>query len=115
MPTYSRGDIVLVDYLYTNGRGSVVRPAIVVSTDESNAHSPDSILLAQITTNLVPPFLSGDFLLTDWRAGHLDKPSKARMTKLVTVQQTEIIKVVGHLSESDLRSVDENLRLVLGL
>ncbi len=117
MPTYNKGDIVVVLYPYTDGSGVVLRPAVIVSTDAFNLNSRDVILLAQITSNLSAPFNVGDFLLEDWGASHahLNKPSKARMGKLLTVAKTEINRIIGHLSERDLRALDQNLRTVLGL
>lgn len=117
MPTYSRGDVIVVLYPFTDGSGVVLRPAIVVSSDEHNAKSLDVVLLAQITSNITSPLNVGDFLIEDWGASdaHLDKPSKARMGKLLTVAKTEINRIIGHLSNRDLQAVDANLKFVLGL
>ena len=117
MPPLSRGDVVVVLYPYSDGSGVVLRPAIVVSTDFYNANSRDVVLLAQITSNIAPPFSVGDFLINDWgaTAAHLTKPSKARMGKLITVAKTEINKTIGHLSDADIAQIDANLKTVLGL
>ncbi|MDX1947139.1 MAG: type II toxin-antitoxin system PemK/MazF family toxin [Pirellulaceae bacterium] len=42
----SRGDIVLVDYPFSDGTGSKVRPALVVQTDSLNHRIDDTILAA---------------------------------------------------------------------
>jgi mRNA interferase MazF len=40
----SRGDIVLVDYPFSDGTGSKVRPALVVQADALNRRITDTIL-----------------------------------------------------------------------
>ncbi len=44
----SRGDVVLVDYPFTDRTGSKVRPTLVVSTDE--LHQSDDAIIAAITS-----------------------------------------------------------------
>jgi len=51
MTAYSRGDIVLVPFDFSDRSGSKLRPAVVVSTDEYNDRSPD-VLVASLTGNL---------------------------------------------------------------
>src|SRR3972149_4090670 len=98
MADYSKGNVVVVLYPFTDGRGYVPRPALVVSADSHNAQTQDVIILAQITGNVTAPVLAGDFLLEDWQAANLNLPSKARMTKLITVSKALIRRNIGHLS-----------------
>ena len=43
-----RGEVVLVDFPYTSGTGSKVRPALVIQNDRDNARLVNTIV-AQIT------------------------------------------------------------------
>lgn len=40
-----RGDIVLVDYPYSDGTGSKVRPCLVVQSDHNNLRLDDTIVV----------------------------------------------------------------------
>lgn len=42
----TRGEVVLVDYPYSDGTGSKVRPALVVQNDNLNLRITDTILAA---------------------------------------------------------------------
>lgn len=44
--TVTRGEVVLVDYPYSDGTGSKVRPALVVQSDNLNLRITDTILAA---------------------------------------------------------------------
>ena len=46
-----RGDVLLVNYLFSEGQGSKVRPALVVQCDTNN-HRLDSTLIVQITSRI---------------------------------------------------------------
>lgn len=114
MPTYSKGDLVVVLYPFSDGSGRKPRPAVVVSDDVHNQQTRD-IVLAQVTANIGAPMRAGDCYVRDWQAANLNAPSKARAGKLVTIEVNEIHKTIGHLSSTDLGVLETNLRLVLGL
>ena len=46
-----RGDVVLIDYPFSAGGGSKVRPALVVQADRNNRRLQDTIV-ALITSNV---------------------------------------------------------------
>jgi mRNA-degrading endonuclease toxin of MazEF toxin-antitoxin module len=41
-----RGDVVLVDWIYSDRAGSKLRPAVVVQSDALNTIIPDTVLVA---------------------------------------------------------------------
>lgn len=47
----NRGDIVILDYPYSDARGSKVRPALIVQADDKNRALSDTII-ALITSRL---------------------------------------------------------------
>jgi len=114
MPTYRKGDIVVVLYPFSDGSGSKPRPGLVVSDDATNHQSRD-VILAQITSRLAGPQMRGDHVLTDWQVGHLDTPSKVKAGRLVTVEVSEVRRIIGRLSPADLAATERQLRIVLGL
>ncbi len=64
------GDVVAVDFPYSDLQGRKRRPGLVFSIDESD------ILLARITTR--PPREPEDVLPENWSAAALPKPSTVR-------------------------------------
>ncbi|MGL5196231.1 MAG: type II toxin-antitoxin system PemK/MazF family toxin, partial [Chroococcales cyanobacterium] len=61
MPNYSKNDIILVRYLFSDLSSSKVRPAVVVSAP----HPSQDILIVALTSKTVS-LLEGEFLLVDW-------------------------------------------------
>ena len=110
--TFSRGDIVVVDFLFPNQRGSKHRPALVLTTDRYHAGRQE-VVLAGVTSN-VSRRLPGDTHLNDWAAARLPRPSVVTGI-LQTVKQSAVMRTMGRLAERDLRSVEANLRVALAL
>jgi len=109
MPSYSKGEVVLVRYPFSNLSGSKVRPAIVVST----LHSSQDLFVVPLTSKTAH-LLTGEFVLTDWQASGLNVASAVKRG-LFTIHESLIVKSIGTLSKSDGGAVDESLRGWLGL
>lgn len=109
MPSYSKSDIVLVRYPFSNLSGSKVRPAVVVNA----SHASQDVIIVPLTSK-VSPLLAGEFVLADWGAAGLNVVSAAKRG-LYTVHQSLVMKSVGRLSAADADSLDDSLRGWLGL
>lgn len=68
--SWNRGDVVLVPVDFTDGSGTELRPAVVISSNLYNASSPD-VMIAAITGNLLAIRHPGDRVLADWQAAGL--------------------------------------------
>jgi len=75
MTVYSRGDEVLVGFVFSDESGKKMRQAVVIS---SNAHhrARQEAVVAAITSN-VRRRLFGDHLITNWKEAGLLFPSVA--------------------------------------
>jgi len=73
MTVYSRGDVVLVGFVFSDESGKKLRPAVVVSSAAYN-RSRQEIVVAAITSNIRRRFF-GDHLLADWKGAGLLYPS----------------------------------------
>ena len=112
MTSYDRGSVVLVSFLFPDQRGAKRRPAVVVST-RAYHQGRQEVIISAVTSNLAR-MLPGDTVLNDWTQGGLLRPSVA--TGIIrTVKQSALLRNLGSLSTADLRAVDENLSLALGL
>ena len=109
MPSYSKSEIVLVRYPFSNLSGSKVRPAVVVNT----SHASQDVIIVPLTSK-VSPLLAGEFVLADWRAAGLNVVSAAKRG-LYTVHQGLVMKSVGRLSGAGLACLDNSFRGWLGL
>ena len=104
MPSYSKNEVILVRYPFSNLSGAKVRPAIVVNAP----HVSQDIVIVPLTSK-VSSLLSGEFVLADWKAAGLNVPSAAERG-LYTVHQGLAIKSVGKLSAADASKPEGSLR-----
>ena len=109
MPNYSKNEVILVRYPFSNLSNSKVRPAVVVNDTHI---SQDAIIVA--LTSKVSPLLAGEFVLADWKAAGLNVPSAAKRG-IYTVHQSLVMKSIGKLSDVDASSLENSLRDWLGL
>ncbi|MGI8543359.1 MAG: type II toxin-antitoxin system PemK/MazF family toxin [Aridibacter sp.] len=84
------------------------RPAVIVSSDIYHNERPD-VILAILTTNISVAKSSTDYILQDWSAANLKKPSAARIF-LFTLPKNKITKI-GELSTRDWLKVQKCLQI----
>jgi mRNA interferase MazF len=112
MTSVSRGDLVLVKFVFADERGVKQRPGLIVSTDRYHQSRRETILLA-ITSNL-GRLLAGDYKIKAWRESGLLFPSV--VTGIVrTVKQDMIAGRMGALPASELHAIEDRLREILAL
>lgn len=109
---YSRGDVVLVDFVYSDESGLKRRPVLLLSSDAYHSGRQESIGAA-ITSNTVR-LLVGDTLMSDWQAAGLIFPSVVTGI-LRTIKQGMIGGKLGRVSHGDLAAVEVQVRRILGL
>jgi mRNA interferase MazF len=109
MDSIERGDVFLVNFEPTVGaEARKVRPAVVVSNDINNAHSP-IVSISPITSN-VSRIYSFEVEIPA-RKGGLDLPSKVMANQTRAVDKVRLIKKIGRLPQGIMREVDRALRL----
>ena len=104
MPSYSKGEVILVRYRFSNSSGSKVRPAVVVN----GSHVSQDVIIVPLTSN-VSRLLAGEFVLADWNASGLNVASAAKRG-LYTIHQSFVLKSIGSLSATDAGRLDDSLR-----
>ena len=113
----NRGDLVIVDFRPTNPNAGV-RPALVVQNDRDNARMRNTIV-AQVTTNIRRSGEDTQHLLDpshpDWLASGLRHPSVVNCSNVYTIEQADVARIVGSLSASTMRVIDECLKAALDL
>lgn len=106
------GDVVIVDFIFTNQIESKRRPAIVVSSDAYHRSRSDVLILA--VTSQTRRNYFGDCELLDWRQANLYRPSVAKGT-IHSIERRLVRRRIGTLSENDYAKVKGSLRDILGL
>src|SRR2546421_12759525 len=109
MPGYSKNEVILVRYPFSNLSGAKVRPAIVVNAP----HVSQDLIIVPLTSRVLT-LLAGEFVLTDWQAAGLNVPSAVKRG-LYTVHQSLVMKSIGKLSGADAGHLENALRTWLGL
>lgn len=111
----NRGQIVLVDWPYTDLTGTKLRPAVVVQADYLNGMVDDTIYVkvtgqrfgipgTEVTLDPVAETTSG-----------LLKVSYASCKDLLTRDQALIHHTLGYLSDAAMQQIEDCLKQVLGL
>ena len=112
MTVSSRGDIVLVEFAFSDESATKLRPALVVSTALFH-RAREEVIIAAITSN-VRRLLVGDYIVAEWQHTELLFPSS--VTGIIrTIKRSMIRRRLGGLAANDLDAFDRVLRRSLGL
>src|SRR5688572_22504767 len=109
MPSYSKGDVVLLRFPFSDLSGSKVRPVIVVSSP----HASKDLIVIPLTSK-TRHLLTGEFVLGEWKTSGLNVASAVKRG-LFTIHESLIVKSLGTLSQSDAGHVGDSLRGWLGI
>jgi mRNA interferase MazF len=113
----SRGDIVLVDYPFSDRTGSKVRPALVVQADALNRRITDTILasISRSTHRASGPQLFIDISTPEGVGTGLRQKSMIQCENLLTYDQRLVITKIGQLSAPLMQRVSQCLKVALDL
>lgn len=113
----SRGDVVLVDYPFSDRTGSKVRPALVVQANGLNHRITDAILAAisRSTHRASAEQLLIHISTEEGSATGLRQDSMIQCENLLTYDQRLIISKIGSLSTPLMQRIDSCLKSALGL
>ena len=117
--TIQRGDIVLVDFPYSNHTESKIRPALVVQSDVWNQRL-DTTILASITSSRhrrvgasTQYFIDTATIKGQQSGVRFD--SIVQCDNLITHEQELILRVIGSLSNSAMQEIDVCLKATFGI
>lgn len=113
-----RGDVVIVDFPFTDVSQGKLRPAVVVQNDRDNQRLRKTVI-AMVTGNLRragdPSHLLVDPATADGASSGLHIPSLVSCNNLFTIEQAAILRTVGHLSDVLKRRLNDCLKASLEL
>ena len=113
----SRGDVVLLPISFVSGQGTKIRPAIVVQEDSLNRRLNSTIVAIVTTTNhraqMEPTQLFVDVSTADGRKTGLLHDSTVKAEHLDTVDQRDVIRIIGRLSDELMIEVESCMKAAL--
>lgn len=107
---YSKGDVILLSYPFTDLSTRKVRPAVVISP---SGDKYSDVFLVPLTSKINNLKL-GESVLSQWREAGLNVTT-AFKRGCILVDTELIIKKVGELTEPDRKQVDTSLKKWLHL
>ena len=110
--SYRPGDIVLVRFPFTNLESEKKRPALVIS-ETSYSTNLKLYLMAMITSQIEAPEISGDLLIHEWQKSGLLYPSRLRLAKMATIEDSLIDKKMGVVSKFNHKPISKKLQEIL--
>jgi mRNA interferase MazF len=110
MTIYKPGDIVLVQYPFTNMLSGKQRPAVIVSSYRYNKSLPDAWIMAITSV----PFNGYSFgvNLSHWKKDGLLKPSWIKPV-VATIEKSMIRKQLGQLHADEIAALQSTMQTLL--
>ncbi len=112
MTGFSRGDVVLVNFVFSYESGIKRRPCLIISSNAYN-EGRGEVIVAAITSR-TDRILVGDHIISNWQDAGLLFPSMATGV-IRTVKKEMITRKMGTMSSADLKEIDGKLRMMMGI
>lgn len=108
MIPYEFGDVLLIQFPFTDVTAGKRRPALVIADT-----GDDDVLVARITRATATS--KYDAPITDWSQAGLVAPSIVRLHKLASLEKSLIVRKLGSLSDNDCAQACEALKQLLAI
>lgn len=109
-----RGDIFYADLSPVIGsEQGGIRPVIILQNDVGNKYSP-TVIVAAITSQINKAKLPTHVEISSEAYG-LNKDSVVLLEQLRTLDKKRLKEKIGHMTEDDMKKVDEALLISVGL
>lgn len=114
----NRGDVVIVEFPYVDGRRGKNRPVLVVQNDPDNRRLSNTVVV-MISGNIRHATEDTQVLIDPstaiGKSSGLHGPSVVKCCNLFTVAKSDVLRGIGSLSTELLAKVNEGLRAALDL
>jgi mRNA interferase MazF len=112
MTNYNFGDIVLLQFPFTDLTTTKKRPAVIISSFEYNSKRPDIIVMA-VTSRIREIQSSCDVIIKEWKQAGLIKESAIKPI-IITIEKDLILAKLGQLQKQDTQALRNNLQTIFG-
>ena len=114
-----RGEVVIVDFPYSDQTASKIRPALIVQADLWNQRLDDTILAPITSSNnrsrITPTQYFIDISTDEGQRTGLTLNSVVRCGSLITYNRSLILRIIGRLSPHVMQQIDMCLKAALGI
>jgi mRNA-degrading endonuclease toxin of MazEF toxin-antitoxin module len=110
-----RGEVVEVDWRYSDSTGSKVRPAVVVQADYLDGLVDDTILVKVTSKRFGIPGTEVEIDPSVETASGLSRVCYASCKDFVTLDKALVFRTIGYLSDVAMQQIDECLKQTLAL
>jgi mRNA interferase MazF len=104
MPSFSKNEIVLVRYPFSDLTNFKVRPAVVVNSQ----HVSKDLFIVALTSK-TQSLITGEFVLSEWQNAGLNVAT-ALKRGVFTIHEKLVLKTVGALGTTDAENLEKSLR-----
>lgn len=106
MITFNKGDVILIPFPFTDLSATKQRPALIISSDQFNNNHKDVIVMA-ISSQIPYQIPEDEYLLSpaDMKTSGLPRKSVIKLGKVVTINQSLIIKKLGKIQTQTITSI----------
>ncbi len=115
--TVSRGDVVLLNYPFSSGRGTKVRPALIVQADKNNSRLTNTIVAMITRTTQRAKQEPTQYLLDpatpEGNAAGVLHLSAITCENLLTVEQQLLFRKIGSLPAASMQQINDCLKATL--
>ena len=109
----NRGDVIEVDWPFSDRTGSKTRPAVVVQADFLNGLIDDTLLVQITGTKHSIPGTEVELDPAVETSSGLSKICCASCTNVLTVDQPLVLRTIGFLSNAAMQQIEACLKVVL--
>jgi mRNA interferase MazF len=114
----TRGDVVIVEFPFADGRHGKNRPSLVVQNDRDNRRLANT-MVAMISGNIgnagEPSQVLVDPKTTEGASSGLHGPSVVKCCNLYTVRQQDVLRTIGRLTPLLMNEINMALRDALAI
>lgn len=108
-----RGEVVRLNWPFSDFSGSKIRPGVVVQADFLNGLIDDAIFVQITSTRHRIPGTEVEIDPAAETGSGLTKVCYASCTNMLTLDQTLVLQTVGYLSDTIMRQIESCLKTVL--
>ena len=112
MINYNPGDVVLVNFIFSDESGVKKRPGLVISSNQFNDKRNELIIVA--ITGQIEKLRFGDYLVNDYKKAGLLRPF-AVTGVIRTIKSGMVDRLLGKFSSLDMKAFYRNIRYNLNM
>lgn len=117
-PKIKRGTVVLINFPFSDGHSSKVRPAVIVTPDFLMPMTND-VLCIFISSSLSIKLLPSDYVIemtnSSFKETGLQLRSTLRGHKIALIEKTYVNRVIGKLDNILIDEMNKHIKIALGL